>query len=271
MNPFSLKHYLGKAPFFVMAGPCILETEAEALMIATRVKEVGERLGLPMIFKASFDKANRTSGKAHRGPGIEKGLAIFQRIGQETGLPMVVDVHSPEHCREAAKVCQILQIPAFLCRQTDLIEAAAQAVSVVTVKKGQFLAPADTEHIVKKIRRVAPKTEVVLIERGVTFGYNNLVVDMRSFPIMKQWGDMVVFDATHSLQLPGSAGGKTGGQREYVPYLAQAAMATGCLSGIFLEVHPEPTCSPSDSDNIWPLDHLEELLGRLLKIRKALR
>ena len=266
---FSLKTWKADAPFFVMAGPCVLETESEALLIARTIKEIGERLGLPMVFKASFDKANRTSGTAHRGPGMDEGLKIFQRIEAETGLPMVVDVHWPEQTAVAAKVCQVLQIPAFLCRQTDLVVAAAQSSCCVNVKKGQFLAPTDTEHIVKKIKSVSPEIEVVLTERGTSFGYGNLVVDMRSFPIMRQWADLVVYDATHSLQLPGAGGGKTTGQREYIPYLAQAAMATGCVDGLFLEVHPEPARSPSDAENIWPLDQLESLLRRLRDIRHA--
>jgi len=268
-SAFSLKSWRADAPFFVIAGPCVLEMLPEALQIARAVKDIGQRLGLPVVFKASFDKANRTSGAAHRGPGMEAGLRIFQQIEADTGLPMLVDVHWPEQTGDAARVCQILQIPAFLCRQTDLVLAAAQACRCVNVKKGQFLSPTDTEHIVKKIKSVSPENEVVLTERGTSFGYGNLVVDMRSFPIMRQWADLVVYDATHSLQLPGAGDGKTAGQREYIPFLAQAAMATGCVDGLFLEVHPEPSRSPSDAENIWPLDQLEPLLKRLLDVRRA--
>lgn len=253
-----------------MAGPCVLQSPEEALEIAKAVQQTCSELGLPAIFKASFDKANRTSVGGGRGPGIEEGLKILDRIGKETGLPLITDIHSPEQAEEAAKVCQILQIPAFLCRQTDLLLAAAHASNVVSVKKGQFLSPWDTEHVVTKIRS-ASTSEIILTERGTTFGYGNLVVDMRSFPVMKKWGDFVVFDATHSLQLPGAGRGQTSGQREFIPHLARAAMATGCIDGIFLEVHPEPARSPSDADNILPLHELADLLKSLLAVKKAVR
>jgi 2-dehydro-3-deoxyphosphooctonate aldolase (KDO 8-P synthase) len=201
---------------------------------------------------------------------MDEGLEILKAVGAETGLPLVTDIHHPEQAERAGAVCQILQIPAFLCRQTDLILAAAKAVSVVNVKKGQFLSPWDTEHIAQKIRK-ASKAEVLLTERGTTFGYGNLVVDMRSFPVMKQWADFVVFDATHSLQLPGAGKGKTSGQREFIPHLARSAMATGAVDGIFLEIHPEPSRSPSDAENILPLDRLEELLTQLLAVRRAVQ
>lgn len=266
---FSLRQYTGAKPFFVIAGPCVLENPDEAMFIAEKVKTVCEKLRLAPIFKASFDKANRTSLGGNRGPGMDDGLEILRKIGREADLPVLTDIHQPGQAEETGKVCQILQIPAFLCRQTDLVVAAAKAASVVNVKKGQFLSPADTEHIVKKIRQ-SSGAEVLLTERGTTFGYGNLVVDMRAFPIMKTWADFVVFDATHSLQLPGAAGGKTGGQREYIPHLARAAMATNAVDGIFLEVHPEPARSPSDADNILPLDQLEGLLSELLTLKQAL-
>lgn len=266
---FSLREYAGTAPFFVIAGPCVLQSLDEALLIAGALKETASKLGLPAVFKASFDKANRTSGEGQRGPGIEPGLAILREIKARTGLPVLTDIHLPEQAGPAADVCDILQIPAFLCRQTDLLQAAAAACSSINVKKGQFLSPGDTRHIVAKIKTARPDAEVVLTERGSSFGYGNLVVDMRSFPIMKQWADAVVFDATHSLQLPGAAGDRTGGQREYIPCLSRAAMATGSVDGIFLEIHPEPARSPSDADNILPLDRLEPLLKELLAIRKA--
>ncbi len=268
-NTFSIRGHAGNAPFFVIAGPCVLQSTEEALFIAGTLKEVASKLGLPAVFKASFDKANRTSGEGQRGPGIEAGLAALAEIKARTGLPVLTDIHLPEQAEPAAAVCDVLQIPAFLCRQTDLLQAAAAAARSINVKKGQFLSPWDTRHIVAKIKTVRADAEVVLTERGSSFGYGNLVVDMRSFPIMRQWADAVVFDATHSLQLPGAAGDRTGGQREYVPCLSRAAMATGSIDGVFLEIHPEPSRSPSDADNILPLDRLEPLLKQLLAIRKT--
>jgi 2-dehydro-3-deoxyphosphooctonate aldolase (KDO 8-P synthase) len=268
MLPFSLRAYRANAPFFVIAGPCVLESETEAQSIAEQVAAVCRRLGLPAIFKASFDKANRTSLQGNRGPGIAHGLEVLKRIRDAVDVPVITDIHLPEQAKAVAEVCGILQIPAFLCRQTDLVNAAAVSASVVNVKKGQFLSPWDTEHIARKIRAVS-SAEVVLTERGASFGYGNLVVDMRSFPVMKQWADFVVFDGTHSLQLPGAGQGKTLGQREFIPHLAQAAMATGCVDGIFLEVHPEPARSPSDAENILPLADLEPLLRTLLAVKNA--
>lgn len=265
----ALTDLTGRGPFFVIAGPCVIQDRAETLAIAATVKEIASRLSLPVVFKASFDKANRTSGKGFRGPGLAEGLAILREVRERLGLPLLTDVHLPDQAAAAAEICDILQIPAFLCRQTDLVEAAARAAPLINVKKGQFLSPWDTRHIVDKVRAVAPATRVLLTERGTTFGYGNLVVDMRSFPVMKGWADAVVFDATHSLQLPGGAGDKTGGQREFIPHLARAAMATGCVDGLFLEVHPEPARSPSDAENILPLDRLERLLRELVAIRTA--
>lgn len=265
---FSIKSFAERKPFFLIAGPCVIETEELTMTIAERVKEISAELDLPAVFKASFDKANRTSGTGFRGPGLETGLKILEKVKKNTGLPILTDVHSPEQAVETAEICEIIQIPAFLCRQTDLIHAAAKSCPVVNIKKGQFLSPWDTRHIVEKVRAVS-KSEIILTERGTSFGYGNLVVDMRSFPIMKTWADAVVFDATHSLQLPGAAGDRTGGQREYIPHLAKAAMATGSVDGIFLEVHPEPAKSPSDSENILPLDKLEALLKQLVMIKNA--
>jgi len=266
MMPFA--DLLSGGPFFVIAGPCVIQDRDETLLIACALKEIAARLGLPAVFKASFDKANRTSGKGFRGPGLESGLEILAEIRKITGLPLLTDIHQPEQAEPVSKVCDILQIPAFLCRQTDLIEAAARFARTINVKKGQFLSPWDTRHIVEKIRAVSD-AKVMLTERGTSFGYGNLVVDMRSFPVMKKWADAVVFDATHSLQLPGGAGDKTGGQREFVPHLARAAIATGCVDGVFLEIHPEPARSPSDAENILPLDQLEGLLLELRALRTA--
>ncbi len=268
-DSFSLARFTAGAPFFVIAGPCVIETEDGCDLIARHLVSVTRELGLPAIFKASFDKANRTSGTAFRGPGFEQGLEILERVGRRHGLPLLTDIHHPSQAEDAARVCDILQIPAFLCRQTDLVEAAATAASVVNVKKGQFLSPWDTKNIVGKIKNCQP-VETVLTERGTTFGYGNLVVDFRSFPVMKEWADFVVFDATHSLQLPGGAGDRTAGQRRFIPHLSRAAIATGCVDGIFLEIHPEPGKSPSDSENILPLSDLKPLLTELIAIKKAL-
>ncbi len=267
---FSLKKYAAGAPFFLIAGPCVIESEGLCLYIAQTLKAIGEELKLPVIFKASFDKANRTAGDSFRGPGMDRGLEILASVGEKTGLPLLTDVHEIGQTEAVAKVCSILQIPAFLCRQTDLTEAAARTGRVVNIKKGQFLSPWATRHLAEKVRRIEGAGEVLLTERGASFGYGNLVVDMRSFPIMKPFCDGVVYDATHSLQLPSSGDAKTGGQREYIATLARAAMATGAVDGLFLEVHPEPGQSPSDADNILPLDDLKPLLAELTAIRSAL-
>ncbi|HEY9069823.1 MAG TPA: 3-deoxy-8-phosphooctulonate synthase, partial [Candidatus Ozemobacteraceae bacterium] len=214
---FSLRAHAAGAPFFLIAGPCVLQEADEALLIAETVKTVSARLGLPAVFKASFDKANRTSGEGKRGPGMESGLAIMAEVKRRTGLSLLTDIHLPDQAAPAAEVCDMLQIPAFLCRQTDLLQAAARVCRSINVKKGQFLAPTDTRHIVTKIKAVNPDAEVILTERGTSFGYGNLVVDMRCLPIMKKWADAVVFDGTHSLQLPGASGDRTGGQREFIP------------------------------------------------------
>ncbi len=270
MRPrFSLRQYRGSAPLLVIAGPCVLESPDEAREIARFCAAACAQLGLPYVFKASFDKANRTSASGGRGPGLDGGLATLAAVKEQVQVPVLTDVHTAEQAEPVSHIADVLQIPAFLCRQTDLVVAAARAASVVAVKKGQFLSPWDTRHIAAKVRGANPACEVVLTERGASFGYNNLVVDMRSFPVMKEWADLVVFDATHSLQLPGAGAGRTAGQREFIPHLAQAAVATGAIDGIFLEVHPEPSRSPSDADNILPLAELPALLARLVAVARA--
>ena len=267
---FSLLDYSEKYPFFIIAGPCVIETEKLCLDIAFQLKKDCEQLGIPLIFKASFDKANRTSGKSFRGPGMKKGLEILSSVKDKTRLPILTDIHEPQQADEVAKVCDILQIPAFLCRQSDLSNAAAKTGKVINIKKGQFMSPWATKYLVDKIKAVDSNVEVFLTERGVSFGYGSLVVDMRSFPIMEQYADGVIYDATHSLQLPSSGESKTGGQREYVSTLARAAMATGNVSGIFLEVHPEPEKSPSDANNILLLDSFYELAKQLKAIKSLI-
>ncbi len=266
---FSLKKASEKAPFFLIAGPCVIQTEELCLEIAETVKNIGNDLNIPVVFKASFDKANRTSGDSFRGPGLEKGLEILASVKSKTGLPVLTDIHESFQAPIVAQVCDILQIPAFLCRQTDLTEAAAKTGKIVNIKKGQFLSPWATKHLADKVKNVEGSGEVYLTERGASFGYGNLVVDMRSFPIMKEYCDGVIYDATHSLQLPSSGGSKTGGQREYIATLARAAIATGAVDGIFLEVHPEPEKSPSDADNILPLSQLRSLMQQLVAIKQV--
>lgn len=248
---------------FVIAGPCALEGLDLALEVAGRLAEVTARLGLTAIFKSSFDKANRTSLDSFRGPGMEQGLEWLARIKAETGLPVITDIHLPEQAASVAQVADVLQVPAFLCRQTDLLVAAAATGAVVNVKKGQFLAPWDMEPVVGKLR-AAGCERVWLTERGASFGYNNLVVDFRSLAVMGGLGHPVVFDATHSVQLPGGRGGSSGGNREYVPLLARAAVAAGA-NGVFMEVHPDPDKALCDGPNSWPLDRLESLLNDLLR------
>ncbi len=268
---FSQLNFANDAPFFLMAGPCVIESQELCLYIAQTVKTIAEELKIPAIFKASFDKANRTSGNSFRGPGLEAGLKILAEVGRTTGMALVTDIHSPDQAAPVAEVCDILQIPAFLCRQTDLVEAAARTGKVVNIKKGQFVSPWATSHLAEKVRQTEGAGEVWLTERGASFGYGNLVVDMRSFPVMREWADAVVYDATHSLQLPSSGGAKTGGQGEFIATLARSAMATGYVDGLFLEVHPEPKLSPSDADNILPLDDLKGLLQQLVAIKSALK
>ena len=268
MGGFQLDHgvTIGEpGRLFLLAGPCVLEGGDVPLRIGRAVRDICRELDLPYVFKASFDKANRSSKDGHRGPGLDEGLAALARIKAELGVPVLTDVHLPEQCAPAAEVVDVLQIPAFLSRQTDLIEAAARTGRAVNVKKGQFLSPWEARHPVKKAQ-AAGCERVMITERGFTFGYNNLVVDMRAFPIMRQLGVPVVFDATHSLQLPGAGGDRTAGQREYIPHLARAAVAAG-IDGLFAEVHFDPASSPSDAENILHLDQLRPLLETLLKIK----
>lgn len=252
-----------QAPF-VIAGPCVLESRSLAVEAALAVAEVSRKLGLTAIFKSSFDKANRTSVTSYRGPGMAQGLSWLAEAREASGLPVVTDIHVPDQAAPVAEVADVLQIPAFLCRQTDLLVAAAATGRIVNVKKGQFLAPWDMKNAVGKLHE-AGSSRLWLTERGASFGYNNLVVDFRSIPIMKGFGHPVVFDATHSVQLPGGLGGASGGQREHVPTLARAAVAAGA-DGVFLEVHPAPDKALCDGPNSWPLDRLEPLLADLLAI-----
>jgi 2-dehydro-3-deoxyphosphooctonate aldolase (KDO 8-P synthase) len=261
--------------FFLIAGPCVIESEQMCLDIAGTMKETTDRLGIPYIFKASFDKANRSSGKSFRGPGREGGLEILAKVRQQIGVPVLTDVHGIDDIAPVAAVCDVLQTPAFLCRQTDFIAACAASGKPVNIKKGQFLAPGDMQHVVDKARdaaRAAGVTEdtIMVCERGASFGYNNLVSDMRSLAIMRRIGCPVVFDATHSVQLPGGQGTSSGGQREFVPVLARAAVATG-IHGLFMETHPDPAKALSDGPNAWPLAQMPQLLEHLLTIDRAVK
>ncbi len=250
-------------PFTLIAGPCALESRAHALEISVALKEMAERLGLGLIYKTSFDKANRTSLSSARGLGLDEALPIFAEIKEATGLPVLTDVHAPEQCARAAEVIDVLQIPAFLSRQTDLLIAAAETGRVVKVKKGQFLAPWDMRHVVEKIA-VAGNPNILVTERGASFGYNTLISDMRALPIMaRETGTPIIFDATHSVQQPGGQGGTSGGQREFVETLARAAVAVG-VAGVFIETHPDPDAAPSDGPNMIPLSKLEALLRTLM-------
>jgi len=246
----------------VMAGPCQMESRAHALEMAQALSEMAERLGIGLVYKSSFDKANRTSGKGARGVGLAAALPVFAEIKERFGLPVVTDVHEREQCAAVAEVVDVLQIPAFLCRQTDLLVAAAQTGRVVNVKKGQFLAPWDMKNVAAKITE-AGNPNVMLTERGASFGYNTLVTDFRGLPIMAETGAPVIFDATHSVQQPGGKGGSSGGQREFVPVLARAAVAVG-VAGLFIETHQDPDHAPSDGPNMVPLKALEPLLAQLL-------
>ena len=250
----------------MIAGPCVLEEPTEALEIAKSLKALSGRLQLPLIFKASFDKANRSSLKSYRGPGLEAGLELLEQIARETKLPVLTDIHQPSQCERAAEVCDVLQVPAFLCRQTDLILAAASTGRAVNLKKGQFMAPDDMRRAVEKARSTG-SVKVSVTERGVSFGYHNLVVDMRSFEILHQDGIPVIYDVTHSLQLPG-AGEETGGQRQYAEPLARAAVAAGA-DGLYLEVHPQPDRARSDSSTQLTPQRAETLLAAALAIRRA--
>ena len=255
--------------FFLIAGPCVLESQALATSIAKHLVELTADLGIPLVFKASFDKANRTSGKSFRGPGLAQGLKIMAAIKKRFGCPVLTDIHDAAQIKAAARVIDILQIPAFLCRQTDLLLAAAASGRAVNVKKGQFLAPDDVNNIAAKLRSGGCR-DYYMTERGTTFGYNNLVVDMRSLAIMRQAGHRVVFDATHSVQRPGGNGTSTGGDRTFAPVLARAAVAAG-VDGLFIETHPKPDQSPSDGPNMIPLAQMEPLLRTLKNIHEASR
>jgi len=265
---------LDGSALFLIAGPCVLENAETPRLIAEAMRATCAELGVPYIFKASFDKANRTSKKSFRGPGIDEGLKQLQAIGTEFGVPVLTDVHLPEHCEPAAQAIDVLQIPAFLCRQTDLLEAAATAAAkhgkIVNVKKGQFLAPWDMTNVVEKMQAFGADGRVILTERGASFGYNNLVSDMRSIPIMQRTGCPVVFDATHSVQLPGGGGDKSAGQREFAPVLARAAIAAGA-DGIFAETHPDPDKALSDGPNMIPLGDMPGVLKVWKAVFEAVR
>ena len=254
----------GSRPLVLIAGPCVIESEAATLHCAERLMTVANGLSIPLIFKASFDKANRTSVSSYRGPGIKEGLRILAKVKEALGVPVLSDIHSIEQISPAAEVLDVLQIPAFLCRQTDLVVAAAKSGVAINIKKGQFLAPWDMENVVGKAVS-AGNDNIILTERGVSFGYNNLVSDMRSLPILRKTGFPVVFDATHSVQLPGGQGGSSGGQREFVEYLGRAAVATG-IDGIFMEVHENPDKALCDGPNSIRLDELPVLLKKLKAI-----
>ncbi|MBL9029001.1 MAG: 3-deoxy-8-phosphooctulonate synthase [Caedimonas sp.] len=249
-------------PFALIAGPCALESRAHALEMSQALKELAERLGISLVYKTSFDKANRTSGSGERGLGMEKSLPILAEIRETMRLPVITDVHSESQCAVVAQVADVLQIPAFLCRQTDLLKAAAQTGKAIHVKKGQFLAPWDMHNVVHKLESFGNR-QILLCERGVSFGYNTLVSDMRSLPVLKETGYPVVFDATHSVQQPGGQGTKSGGQREFVETLARAAVAVG-VAGVFIETHQDPDHAPSDGPNMIPLRDLEKLLKVLM-------
>jgi 2-dehydro-3-deoxyphosphooctonate aldolase (KDO 8-P synthase) len=256
-------------PFFLIAGPCTAESEQLCVDVAAHMKEVCGRLGIPYIFKASYDKANRSSGKSVRGPGIDGGLRILEAVRAQVGVPVLTDVHDASDVTLVASVVDVLQTPAFLCRQTDFIHAVASCGKPVNIKKGQFLAPGDMKNVVDKAREVNGGADNIMVcERGASFGYNNLVSDMRSLAIMRDTGCPVVFDATHSVQLPGGQGTSSGGQREFVPVLARAAVAVG-ISGLFMETHPCPEKAFSDGPNSWPLDRMESLLATLVALDKA--
>ena len=256
------------APLLLIAGPCVVEDEDFMVRTAGAVREICERHGAGFLFKSSFDKANRSSGASERGPGLELGLRTLARVKEEVGVPVTTDVHESVQAGPVAEVAEVLQIPAFLCRQTDLLRAAAATGRVVNVKKGQFLSPPEMANVVEKLQSGGARG-VLLTERGSSFGYGNLVVDFRSLPQLSALGCPVVFDATHSVQLPGALGGASGGQREYVPYLARAAAAVG-VDGLFVEVHEDPDSAPSDGPNMLTPDALDDLLGEVMAVRSAL-
>jgi 2-dehydro-3-deoxyphosphooctonate aldolase (KDO 8-P synthase) len=269
MTPLNRNFFKPSGSFFLIAGPCVVESYKIIYLTARRLKEICAKLKLRFIFKASYDKANRSSFHTFRGHGVEEGLGLLSRLRKELEVPVLTDVHTVEEAKAAGRVCDVLQIPAFLCRQTDLLVAAAKTGKWVNVKKGQFLSPRDMENVIEKLEHGGRSQQILITERGTTFGYNNLVVDFRGIPIMKQSGYPVVFDATHSVQLPGGAGNRSGGEREFVAPLARAAIAAGA-DGIFIETHPNPEKALSDSATQLPLGEMEALLRSLLKIRKSL-
>lgn len=256
-------------PFMLLAGPCIIESEELAINTAGALKEITEGLNIPFVFKSSFDKANRSSHESFRGLGVEKGLKILEKVKAEVGVPIITDVHEETSLNEVASVVDILQTPAFLCRQTNFIQNVARQMKPMNIKKGQFLSPWDMQHVVAKAKAVGNE-QIMVCERGASFGYNNLVSDMRSLEIMKNFSDAVVFDATHSVQLPGGQGASSGGQREFVPVLAKAAMAVG-ISALFIETHPDPEKAMSDGPNSWPLDKITALLKTLKAIDECVK
>ena len=260
----------GDGRLTIIAGPCVIESAEHATMMARECAERARNAGLDFVFKASFDKANRSSIKSFRGIGMEAGLEILARIKKDLGVPVLTDVHDVAHVNAAAKVVDVLQIPAFLCRQTDLIAAAARSGCAMNIKKGQFLAPGDMAQVVGKANAAGGEGRVMVCERGVSFGYNNLVVDMRGLAVMRQTGCPVVFDATHSVQLPGGQGDRSGGQREFVPVLARAAVAAG-VAGLFMETHPDPARALSDGPNAWPLGRMENLLQTLVSLDRTVK
>lgn len=268
--PVGLDH-----PFFLIAGPCVIESQQLAFDTAGTLKGIAAALGIPFIYKSSFDKANRSSGKSFRGPGIDQGLKILSEVRSQLGVPVLTDIHAIDEIATVAAVVDVLQTPAFLCRQTDFIHAAASAGKPVNIKKGQFLAPGDMTNVADKARAAAIEAggdgeNIMVCERGVSFGYNNLVSDMRSLEIMRATGCPVVFDATHSVQLPGGQGATSGGQREFVPVLARAAVAVG-VSGVFMETHPDPDQAMSDGPNAVPLNHMSRLLETLVAIDRVVK
>jgi 2-dehydro-3-deoxyphosphooctonate aldolase (KDO 8-P synthase) len=257
-------------PLFLIAGPCVIESEQMALDTAGQLKEICQQIGIPFIYKSSYDKANRSSGKSFRGFGLDAGLKILEKVKKQIGVPVLTDVHNIEDIAAVAAVVDVLQTPAFLCRQTDFIHAVASCGKPVNIKKGQFLSPWDMQNVVEKARDVSGQDNIMVCERGASFGYNNLVSDMRSLAVMRNTGCPVVFDATHSVQLPGGQGTVSGGQREFVPVLARAAVAAG-VAGVFMETHPNPSQALSDGPNAFPLGHLKELLQTLMVLDAAVK
>jgi len=257
-------------PLFLIAGPCVVESRELQIDVAGRLKEITGKLGVPFIFKSSYDKANRSSGKSFRGLGMDKGLAILAEVKRQIGVPVLTDVHEEDEVKPAAAVVDVLQTPAFLCRQTDFIRAAASAGKPVNIKKGQFLSPQEMGNVVAKAREASGQDNVLVCERGFSFGYGNLVSDMRSLAIMRDTGCPVVFDATHSVQLPGGQGTASGGQREFIPVLARAAVASG-IAGLFMETHPDPAKALSDGPNAWPLGMMQGLLETLVELDRTVK